>query len=1388
MKAKGFLSLLLAAAMILSLAPVSAFADDTVKSVTANFTAQADGEFLCAPQFGAEVCSDTAENYGFEDSVTEGVSVLDALVRLHEIKYGRSFTKETASEYLAISEYGSTSKSFGYSERYAGFVLNGAYPNDGTESVYGGYNGTVETTQEIKDGDTVEFFIYADDWSDELAWFSYKGNAVTNITVLPTAKVKLNLKTYSYLTSYLYNNADAIHAVGSEVFGAQLAWVDTETGELSPIPSAVTDTSGNVSITVPEEEGTYYITAYIPDGTEGEPLIMPLAEIIVSNDAPKVNPCALSALSIASFDSNPNALELTPEFSSDVTEYSVPAVDFPSVDLGVFRSVYVKAAAEDEESVITAECNGISADITSGDSTWKMLNGALTGGKNNILKITVAASDDENAEKRVYSVTVPMKPQTNTVPAMLTAEASGGEWYPAFSSDIYSYWLMVENSAEAPVLTYTVADGNTVKVGTTEQTADENGKYTLTLGTEQQSITVTSRDGNLANTYKFGYKKKPSLDVPDKVIDYLCIGSQYTNAGYGTNPEETLSGSFKSLGNFGGYITYYYEEPITDNPNNKYGMDFYVIGNAFSETDSSAEPGQVYVSEDGNSWYALAGSDHYEDTAIWDYTITYTKGDDGKAYWTDNCGNSIDYAARVWPSTAYYYMNDAAAKDSYTFTGVLLKSQLGSIMGDSTSTASFAAKPKFGYTDCYTSNISGTTLNDVNPYGENPSKANGFDVAWAVDENGIPVDVRDKEFHYIKVATASNIWAGGFAEKSTEVAYVVRTTPQDTEVGETKAPAGVTISDGADSKTVNFTEGQNVYTVNLDNMKYVSVKVNGTADDDNIYVNNQRVASGKAAQGFKVTKENGETLVRVIVQNGDKEPAIYLLKLTGNAEESNELVEGIKINASGTVREAVTKNGIDYTASVGYRISSISIIPVADQNVTVTVNGEELADSYDLEYGSNTFEITAADANGNNQTVILTVARDNAPSSTGKTITVKFALYGDERHGDSEIHTYKNDKSKLPVWISQKSYTVDSGATVLDVFEKALTEANLSWKNDGGNYISEINGLAEFDNGALSGWMYLLNGTRPGRGIAEQTLKNGDIIVYHYTDDYTQEQGSEKLTPSSSGGSSVARYTVKFETNGGNTIKSQSISENGTVTEPARPTKAGYTFAGWYTDKKLTKEYDFSAKVTGGFTLYAKWIEGEKEAINNKDDKALTVFADVEPGSWYEEAVAWAIESNLFKGVSDTEFAPNSEMTRAMLVTVLYRLENAEEKERTHSFDDVADGEWYSDAVAWAVKNGIVNGVRETEFAPDDSITREQIAAIIYRYAKMKGYDTEEISELSAFTDANEISGWALDAVRWANAAELIKGVSQTSISAKSAATRAQVAAILMRFCENMGK
>lgn len=905
---------------------------------------------------------------------------------------------------------------------------------------------------------------------------------------------------------------------------------------------------------------------------------------------------------------------------------------------------------------------------------------------------------------------------------IVTAETDAGDWYPAFSPDRTSYWIVIPNSAAAPTLTFKAEEGCTVKVGSNEQTPGEDGCYSLPLKTAQQSITVTSADKSSATTYKFGYRKKSALDVPDKVTDYLCIGSQYTNTGsYGYNPEVTLAGTPKSLGNFGGYITYYYETPITDNPRNKYGLDFYVTGNS-SETniDSMAELGQVYISEDGSSWYALAGSEHYEEKAVWDYTITYTKTAAGKAEWTDNLGNKIGNTARVWPD-ANYYMNDVHSRDSYTFTGIAFECQQGGMTGDST-TSSFAASAKFGYADYYNSNISGTTLTDVNSYVEKPSKANGFDVAWAVDKDGNPVDVSGKKFHYIRVATASNIWAGSFGEKSTEVTYVVRTTPQESEVGKTAAPTGVTISDGAESRTITFTEDRQIYDINLGSMKYVSVTVNGTAAEDNIYVNNQRTPSGTAAEGFKVTKEKGKTLVRVIVQNGDKEPQLYLLRLTGSAEESSELLEGIKLNVSGSAREAATKNGSDYTAAVGHKIDKIAIIPKAAQNVTVTIDGEAPRASYDLSYGANSFTVTAADKDGKTEATVLTVTRDNPPAGAGTNITVWFTLYGDTSHGESASHTYKSDKRSLPVWIVQKPYTVDASSTVLDVLEKALTEAGLSWENAGGNYISEINNLAEFDNGSLSGWMYLLNGSHGGLGVAEQSLKNGDKIIFHYTDDYTQEQGSE--------------------------IWHSSHKASTTKTE----------------DKAEDKTEDKTELLPAG-------------------EEAAAPFKDLQ-GHWANEAALYVYSRALMQGVTAEDFAPDSAMTRAMLITVLYRLEKPASSAHKNQYTDVPEGAWYLDALLWADENQVVTGTEESIFSPDEPITREQLAVILYRYAQLKGYITGTPADLSAYTDADAVSPWAREAMAWAVAEGIISGTGENTLSPGTGASRGQIAAVIMRFCE----
>ena len=181
-------------------------------------------------------------------------------------------------------------------------------------------------------------------------------------------------------------------------------------------------------------------------------------------------------------------------------------------------------------------------------------------------------------------------------------------------------------------------------------------------------------------------------------------------------------------------------------------------------------------------------------------------------------------------------------------------------------------------------------------------------------------------------------------------------------------------------------------------------------------------------------------------------------------------------------------------------------------------------------------------------------------------------------------------------------------------------------------------------------------------------------------------------------------------------------------------------------------------------------------------------FPDVTEGDWFYDAVRYAYENGLMDGVGDNLFAPNSDTTRAQLVTILYRLEGQPAPSGDSGFSDVAAGTWYTDAVAWAAENGIVNGVSETEFAPGKDITREQLATILFRYAEAKGYDVSARVDLSAYPDANQIQSYAAESVAWAVAEGLIQGFEDNTLRPAGNATRAQIATILMRFCEGVAK
>ena len=195
----------------------------------------------------------------------------------------------------------------------------------------------------------------------------------------------------------------------------------------------------------------------------------------------------------------------------------------------------------------------------------------------------------------------------------------------------------------------------------------------------------------------------------------------------------------------------------------------------------------------------------------------------------------------------------------------------------------------------------------------------------------------------------------------------------------------------------------------------------------------------------------------------------------------------------------------------------------------------------------------------------------------------------------------------------------------------------------------------------------------------------------------------------------------------------------------------------------------------------------EKSSVRTGDPRP---FTDVTEADWFYDEVQYVYENGLMIGDSDTTFGPNGTTTRAQVVTILYRLEGEPDlsgENLGYPYEDVPADTWYTDAVYWARLNGIVLGYSDTQFAPDDPITREQLAAMLYRYAQYKGYDVTATGDLSGFADADTVSDWAEEAMSWSVGAGLIQG-DENGLTPTATAIRAQIAAILMRFCESIVK
>ena len=268
---------------------------------------------------------------------------------------------------------------------------------------------------------------------------------------------------------------------------------------------------------------------------------------------------------------------------------------------------------------------------------------------------------------------------------------------------------------------------------------------------------------------------------------------------------------------------------------------------------------------------------------------------------------------------------------------------------------------------------------------------------------------------------------------------------------------------------------------------------------------------------------------------------------------------------------------------------------------------------------------------------------------------------------------------------------------------------------------------------------------------------------------------------SGGGGGGTTYYTLTFETNGGGSMQAIRAARGKTLDLSAyTPMRDGYDFGGWYADKDLTQRIT-EIKLSGSKTVYADWKKREPDAVKNP-------FADVNAGDWFYRDVLFSYEKGLMSGMDAAAFAPYANTTRAQIAVIFYRMEGSPAVEGENSFTDVVRDSgtaWFYDAVTWAQQNGIMGGYGNSSFATNDPITREQLAAIFYRYAQYKGYDTTQGGmAIREFDDYESISDYAMGAMAWAVNTGLVKGDSNL-LYPKGTATRAEIAALFHRFAEN---
>lgn len=639
------------------------------------------------------------------------------------------------------------------------------------------------------------------------------------------------------------------------------------------------------------------------------------------------------------------------------------------------------------------------------------------------------------------------------------------------------------------------------------------------------------------------------------------------------------------------------------------------------------------------------------------------------------------------------------------------------------------------------------------------------------------------------------------------------------DIGKVEQESKVTISGNAKLSTT--TSGRNAYDVlslpqvgvtnpasgcnNPDFVGEVATAISGgyfTSDpSDYLAGNYYAVASDKDGYAYMVTDQKPQEAPVIVTENVNA-----TVDETAMSETDREAVSNVINNASVSgVADALTdaaKNNIVKDANISSDVLADpkkTVVIEIGVNVTATsakLSGDDATVTYQVtpvatvkvkgEEGNKEVPVPNSYLNGRKFTVRLPLPEGlNDPQEvmhiddngvrerfTGNELTI----------GSNWVEVSISHFSKLIV-NAEKTVAAKIGNTEYGTLQEAVNAAasgaTITLQQDCDEPITITGKSVTIDRNT-----HQYDSTKITLGSRCEMTDNGKNIVITYT--------APTHSSDSDSGSDSGDYLISVDrVSGGRvTVQPGRADKGETVTITVYPND-GYELDELVVTDSRGNEIDLDARSATRFTFTMPGgkvtVEASFVREGGQTQTPQTTFADVPASAWYCDAVEYVYENGLMSGVSGGRFAPNDTLTRAMLVQTLYAMEGRPAA-ASAGFADVASGDWYASAVNWAAANGVVSGVSETGFGPNNALTREQLALILYRFAQYKGYDVTGTSDLAAYADGSSVSNWAAEAMGWAVDAGLISGVGGNQIAPTGTATRAQVAQILMNFCENVAR